>query len=315
MNIFGALLAILNVVTILGPVAGVAVVYQNHLQDMVIPPQVQSLISGNSGAPGSGGSGSLFSSPNIGLPQFVSAVADLSARSVNMVFNFTNPFNYDLMVYSVSANIVASQDSFTLGQASLVSPTDLPANQTADLSILCQWTQEAENHFQTAYSGASAIDVDVVGLTANVNGITIQSTQPYHIPNVPIGAQIAPPQFVSATPDLSARTVALLFNFTNPFSYDLMVNSVSADIVDSLDNFTLAQASLVNPVSVPAGSSANLSILCQWTSAAQDHFQTVHPNVTTIDVDVVGLLVNVNNITVQGASSYHVPNVPIGNGS
>jgi hypothetical protein len=183
MNVLGALLALLNVVTIVGPVAGVALVYQNNLQEMVITPQIQDILNGGTG----NGNGGLSSAQEITMPQFVSETTDLADRSITIVLNFTNPFNYDLMVNSVSADIVASQDNFTLGRASLDHPTNLPANQTSNIVILCQWTLDDENHFSTSYPGASTIDVDVVGITVNVNDITIQAPTSYHIPNVPIG--------------------------------------------------------------------------------------------------------------------------------
>jgi hypothetical protein len=309
MNILGALLAILNIVTILGPVAGVAVMYQNNLQATVIPPQIQDLINGGNGNLGS--DESLFSGASFQLPQFVSATADTIARSVTINLNFTNPLNYDLNLNSITADIVCQEHNFTLGHANLVQPTILRANITSNLEIVCQWTLESENHFLTDHAGALGVDVNIVGLTIDVNGITIQSSEPYSIPNLPISDQIAQPQYISAVPDLATHSATITFNFTNPFAYDLNINSVSADIVCSAHNFLLGHASLANPVTIPASSTTNFQIICSWTQAAEDHFTTDHPNATSIDVDVTGLTVNANNITIQAPTSYHVPNVPL----
>ena len=177
LNPLGALLVILNVVTILGPVAGVVIVYQNNLQGMVVPSQVQDLLTGNS---------TIFSGQNFTYPQFVSSTTNVESRTVTIVFNFTNPFDYDLMINSVTANIVCKEDNFTLGQASLAQPVDIPANQTVNLVVNCQWTQEAENHFATVHQGASSLDVTVTGLTINVNDITVTPSQSFDIPNIPL---------------------------------------------------------------------------------------------------------------------------------
>jgi hypothetical protein len=310
MNILGALLAILNIVTILGPIAGVAILYQSNLQEMVIPPQIQEIIDGGNGNLDDSGAG-LFSGATFQLPQFVSATADTAARSVTIFLNFTNPFNYDLNLNSITADIICQEHNFTLGHAALLQPTVLNANITSDLAIVCQWTLDSENHFLTAHSGASGVDVNVIGLTINVNDITIRSNEPYFIPNLPISDQIAPPQYISAVPDLATRSVSITFSFTNPFAYDLNINSISAEIVCSTHNFQLGHASLVNPVTIPASSTSNFQILCAWTEAAEGHFSKEHPNATSIDVDVVGLTINVNDITIQAPSPYHVPSVPL----
>jgi hypothetical protein len=310
MNILGAVLAILNIVTILGPIAGVAIVYQSNLQEMVIPPQIQDIIDGGNGDLDDSGAG-LFSGETFQLPQFVSATADTAARSVTIFLNFTNPFNYDLNLNSITADIVCQEHNFTLGHAGLLQPTVIKANITSDLTIVCQWTLESENHFITAHSGASGVDVNVIGLTIDVNGITIRSNEPYFIPNLPISDQINPPEYVSALPDLESRSVKITFSFTNPFAYDLNIKSVSADIVCSAHNFHLGQASIDNTVTIPASASSDFQILCAWTEAAEGHFSKEHPNATSIDVDVVGLTINVNDITIQAPSSYHVPSVPL----
>ena len=199
MNILGALLVILNVVTIVGPIGGVALVYQNNLQEMVITPQIRQIMNGGGGTPLNGAG--LFTGEALQLPQFVSASADPAARSVTIILNFSNPFKYDLNMKSISADIVCSAHSFNLGHASLAQPTILARKQTSEITIICQWTLEAENHFLASHSGSSGVDVDVTGLTINVNDITIQSNEPYHIPNLPINANIAPPTYVSSEPD------------------------------------------------------------------------------------------------------------------
>jgi hypothetical protein len=311
MNVFGAILAILNVVMILGPVAGVAVIYRDNLQQTVITPQIQDLITASGGNALSGGSMNLFSGQGFALPQFVSATADVAARSVTLVVNFTNPFNYDLVVNSISADVVCVEHNFNLGHGVLIEPTNLPANQTTDFTMVCTWTQAAENHFLTEHTSASSVAAEILGLTANVNGITIQSDQAYPIGDLPISTNIAPPNFVSAAPDLVGRSVSIVFDFTNPFNTTLNLDSVSADIVCSQHGFTLGHASLASPVVIPPDATSRFTIVCQWTADAETHFAAQHTGATSIDVDVTGLTVSENGVTVVAPSTYHVPGVPL----
>ena len=44
MQILGLILILINVGAIVGPIAGVVVVYSNNLQEIVIPPEVQNIV-------------------------------------------------------------------------------------------------------------------------------------------------------------------------------------------------------------------------------------------------------------------------------
>jgi hypothetical protein len=297
MQVLKLFLIMLNVVMLVGPVLGVILVYQNNLEGMVITPQIENVMSGG-GFMG-----------KIKLPQFVSATPDLGGRSVTLVFKFTNPFNYDLMVKSISADIECSEHGFPLGNASLAQPTDIPAGATVELSILASWTKEAEEHFNVEHSGATNIDAKVVNLKINVNDISIESDEAYPI-SVPTGGPMELPQFVSATPDIEGHTVTIVLNYANPFDYDLEINSISADVKCSLHDFTLGHATLVEAVNIPAGAYSQVTIRCDWTDAAVDHFHTEHPSASHIAAQVVNIAIDVNGITVQSDQAYPI-DVPI----
>jgi hypothetical protein len=264
---------------------------------MVIPPQVENMMSGGSFV------------GKIGLPQFVSATPDLAGRTVILVFKFTNPFNYDLMVKSISADIVCSLHDFTLGHASLVEPTNIPAGATVELTIRADWTEEAETHFLTEHSGATNIDAKVVGLRINVNDITVESNEAYAV-SVPTGGPLELPQFVSATPDATGRTVTLVLNYTNPFDYALMIDAISADVECTLHGFALGHASLVQPTNIPAGATSEVIIRCDWTQEAVDHFHAEHAGASHLAAQVVNITIDVNDITVQSSQAYPV-DIPI----
>jgi len=323
MRVLGVFFVLLNVITLVGPVLGVVLAYQDNLKAMVIPPQVENMMSG-----------SLFTGGKVELPRFVSATPDLAGRTVTLVFEFTNPFNYDLMVKSISADVECSLHGFTLGHASLVQPTNISAGATAKLTIRCEWTEEAENHFQTEHPGATNIDANVVRLAINVNDITIESDEKYPISVPKAGSTVLPqfvsatpdvagrtvtivlsyttvlPQFVSATPDVAGRTVTIVLSYTNPFDYDLMIDSISADIECSLHGFTLGHASLVQPTNIAAGATAEVVIQCDWTQAAVDHFHAEHTGATRLAAKVVNIEIKVNGVTIQVDQAYPI-DVPI----
>lgn len=290
-------LILLNVIMLVGPVLGVILVYQNDLKGMVVTPQVENIMSG----------GSFMG--EMKLPQFVSATPDLDGRTVTLAFKFTNPFDYDLMVKSISADIECSTHGFVLGSASLVEATYIPAGATVELHILASWTEAAEAHFNSEHLGATSIDAKVVNLKINVNDITVESDGAYPI-SVPTGGPIELPEFVSATPDVEEHTVTVVLNYANNFDYDLMINSISADIECSLHGFTLGHATLVSPINIPAGAVSEVTIRCDWTNAAVDHFHTEHSGASHIAAKVVNISIDVNGITVQSDQAYPI-DVPI----
>ena len=298
MRVLGVFFVLLNIITLVGPVLGVVLAYQDNLKGMVIPPQVENMMSG-----------SLFTGGKFELPRFVSATPDVAGRTVTLVFEFTNPFHYDLMVKSISADVECSLHGFTLGQASLVEPTNIPAGETVELAIRCDWTEEAENHFNAEHPGATNIDANVVGLAINVNDITIESDEKYPV-CVPKTGSTMLPQFVSATPDVSGRTVTIVLSYTNPFDYDLMIDSISADIKCSLHGFTIGHASLVQPTNIAAGATSDVVIRCDWTQAAVDHFHAEHAGATRLAAKVVDVAIKVNGINVHSDQAYPI-DVPI----
>jgi hypothetical protein len=44
MQALGLILILINVGAIVGPIAGVVLIYRNNLQDLVIPPEVQQIV-------------------------------------------------------------------------------------------------------------------------------------------------------------------------------------------------------------------------------------------------------------------------------
>jgi hypothetical protein len=157
------------------PVAGILLLYQNNMQGLVIPPGINKITNG----------GFIMEEP-LGNPTLVDSQYNVTSQTVTLTFQFTNPFNFDLTINSMSADVQCYDHNFPLGNAALNNPVNIRANKTATMTMLGTWTQDAINHFQKAHAGAQSIDVDLVGLIINVNGINVQTSEHIKIPNVPI---------------------------------------------------------------------------------------------------------------------------------
>jgi hypothetical protein len=169
---------ILTVITIainVVPVAGILLVYQDNLLGLVVPSGINKIANG----------GFITEKP-LEPPTFVGSQYNVTSKTVTLTFQFTNPFNFDVTINSMSAGIQCAEHNFPLGNATLNSPVNIRANETATMTVLGTWTQDALNHFQKAHAGEQSIDVELVGLTINVNGIDVQTSEHIKIPNVPI---------------------------------------------------------------------------------------------------------------------------------
>jgi hypothetical protein len=168
-------LILVNIGAILGPVAGVAVIYRDNIAGLVIPPEITQLINETTSA-----------SNQIQLPQFVSYSYDQYAKTVSVIFNFTNPFNLNLTVNSLSADVKCNAQSVTLGHVGITNPVDLYYGETAYINVVFAWTPEAENHFLTEHVSQTSISISLENIVVDINGITIETPTRYNIGNIPI---------------------------------------------------------------------------------------------------------------------------------
>jgi hypothetical protein len=163
MHILGLILILINVGAIAVPVTAVAVMYMDNPVEMVVPPEVEQIVS-------------KMTNPERAFeePQYVSSTYDLSSRTVSALFSFTNPFNLDLRINSVFADVLCVGHAFRLGEAKLSNPVELGEGATAMITIVFEWTQEAEEHFDALHSGATSVDIELINMGIAVSGITVQ---------------------------------------------------------------------------------------------------------------------------------------------
>ncbi len=125
------------------------------------------------------------------------------------------------------------------------------------------------------------------------------------------GGSIQPPTYAGSDYDNASRTMTLKFDFTNPFKFDMTLTSMTADVQCAFDGFALGKASLKTPVHLPTGGTAQLTIVGTWTEAAVNHFLTAHAGQTETDVNLVGLVIDMDGITVQMNQPIRVSHVQI----
>ena len=194
MQVLGLVLILINVGAIVGPIAGVVIVYRSNLLDLVVPPEVQEIIgntinsvtaSNPSNPSGTPSSPDNPSGGNLALPQYVSSSYDPVARTVTAIFNFTNPFNFNVSINAVSADVKCHAHTFLLGHAAMSNPVEVPPMQTADITVIFTWTEAAQEHFQKEHAGQTTINVDLLNITVNVSGISIETPETYNV-DIPI---------------------------------------------------------------------------------------------------------------------------------
>jgi hypothetical protein len=168
-------LTLINILVVLGPIAGVLILYRNNLTEIVVPQEAKSVMA------------NLTSSENsLVMPQLVGSSYDVATRTVTVTFNFTNPLDVDLKINELAADVECAAHGYTLGHAGISGPVQIRSGETANITVVFTWTQQAETHFMEAHAGAASIDIDLVNLVADVSGITVQTPEHVSIPNVPL---------------------------------------------------------------------------------------------------------------------------------
>jgi hypothetical protein len=185
LQLVGVALLLISIGTILGPVGVVVVMYRDNLPALVIPPQINDLINGNSDMIPHGDS---FNNDNFTseqdrflTPVLINKQVDIVARTFTLTVNFTDTFSFDLTLNSITAGIACADHNYLLGNVSVSGPIVIPQGQTAQITISGSWTQEAEIHIITHHLGANSVNVNLIDATIDVNGIIIQQSQPQNI--------------------------------------------------------------------------------------------------------------------------------------
>ena len=191
MQLLGLILILINVGAVVGPIAGVAIVYQGNLQEMIVPPEVETIVTetinvismsqsnpSNPSNPENPGGSTIAS---FAMPQYVSSSYDVAARTVTAVFNLTNPLNITLTVNVVSADVKCHTHGFMLGHATMPKQVEITPAKTAELIVVFAWTEAAQEHILNSHTSEATINVDLVNISVSVSGITLDVPETYNV--------------------------------------------------------------------------------------------------------------------------------------
>ena len=118
------------------------------------------------------------------------------------------------------------------------------------------------------------------------------------------------PTLVSVQSDPATQTFSAVFEITNPTNYDLTLNSFSANALMTEQQIPAGSISLANPVTAPAGQTTQLTITGQWTQQIQDYMTTNYPVMTSVEIYVKDVVININGVIVESSGITDLGNIP-----
>jgi hypothetical protein len=140
-------------------------------------------------------------------------------------------------------------------------------------------------------------------ITAVMNNFTVYEEQ--------LGASPGSVTFVNSHYDAESGGVTLTFEFANPLPLDLTVDSMSADVRCDAHDFPLGHVIINNPVAVASGETAVVDLSGTWTQEAITHLLTAHAGERTIDIELTGIFVGINGVSIQTGEILKIPDFPV----
>lgn len=199
MQVVGVLLGLLSIVLIAAPVGAVAVMYQNNLTALVVPPEIGNLLNGNVSnflIPGSGSGSSnsvLGDNPFTSLivPEFVGADIDSDTNAFTVTIDITNNVNStNFVLDTFGTDIRSASDSHHLVYVENNEPVTLVSGQTSRVTVVGNLTNPSDNYMIEHYAGVSSANVELVNTTICVNGLALTISEPINV-DIPISMGVS----------------------------------------------------------------------------------------------------------------------------
>jgi hypothetical protein len=194
MEVISVVLLLISVGLIVGPVGAVVIVYRDDLSGLVIPPEIQGAMNGdtsfilNDNVNSINGYGGSSDDPNSILnnfvaPTFVSATVDQASNTFSVKINLTNPLNYDLTLNTFSTE-VQTPDGQQLATINIDQPFTIVSGESAIIQVDGTWTQAGENYV-LAHQQDPSITIGLANVLVDVNGIKVERSDPFTV-TIPI---------------------------------------------------------------------------------------------------------------------------------
>jgi hypothetical protein len=172
------------------PIAYVVFSYRDNLEALIIPPQINDIVNGDTsninGSITDNSSGLV--NPNFNLPQPTGEPQyNPQTNTVTFNFTFTNPLSTPITVDKINSGIVTHDDAIFLGNLTTDQPIKLDAQQTGEITANAKLTDQAISYLKT--QNQSQLNVDLVNLDIEVGGITVHVDR-QNIGNIEIPQQL-----------------------------------------------------------------------------------------------------------------------------
>ncbi len=157
-------LTILSIVIVVGPLAGVALLYRDNLSGLVFPPEVSNLENGQIGNV----TVSDFVAPAIaGEPQY-----DPDTGALNVSLSFTNPLNNEISVDQFKADIKSKDQNIELGNVELAKPISIAPGENGIVDVIGNLSPELIKQIQTQYQDNGKVNIVFENIDAVVAGVS-----------------------------------------------------------------------------------------------------------------------------------------------
>ena len=163
MQLLGLVLVLINIGAIATPITGVIIIHSNDLSEIIIPTEVEKIISNT-----------LNTEESIQFPQYLSSSYNTSTRTAKATFSFTNPYKFTLNLNTISSDLQCKNHQIALGQAALTDQVQINPEETEELTINFMWTQTAQTHFLKEHTSETSIDIELENIQLDISGINIE---------------------------------------------------------------------------------------------------------------------------------------------
>ncbi len=110
--------------------------------------------------------------------------------------------------------------------------------------------------------------------------------------------QFQAPQLESQQYNAQTGAFAVSFNFTNPLTNPVSIDSLSAEVV-SADDAALGNISLDQPIQITPGETSTINVSGMLDQNAISQFEAQNPGVSGINISLANLNINVAGINVH----------------
>ena len=126
------------------------------------------------------------------------------------------------------------------------------------------------------------------------------------------------PEFISETPEItyldqsiSANVIKLRFKFVNPYSANLTISSIDAEIFCVEHDVILGYANETAPVAIASKANAIITLALNFNTQAETHFLTQHTGETAVNIELRNLEVEVQGVKIRYTQAVGVGSMPI----